>query len=279
MQSQQSSVNYTGTADSRPTFLIAVISVAGLVGLAAVAAGWFMFTKLGEGPVNTDNSAPAPVGAVRHDSGIPPAPPNPGGSYSAAPAASPGAYASNSAPAGTYSPAAAAPPARVSASASAGVPTRKNAFDVNSELAKSVKAVPPPPGPVMAVDRTVPVTPALWQQLQSQRPPDPGPVTLGESQPGPPIPAMRVAAIQQGAQVSAVLQIGGEFMQVTPGKRIPEGQPVYWVERIEGDRVILVRRWEANGAHGTQRIEVTLQGATPQGGSPTPFNGPRPGAG
>ena len=42
---------------------------------------------------------------------------------------------------------------------------------------------------------------------------------------------------------------------MTPGKRIPESNPVYYVERIENDRVVLIRRWEVNGVKGVQRCD------------------------
>jgi hypothetical protein len=70
---------------------------------------------------------------------------------------------------------------------------------------------------------------------------------------------MRVAGIVQGSdQLSAMIQMGDVFMQVTPGNMIPEGNPVYRVERIEPSKVVLTRRWEMGERTGVQRIEVAL---------------------
>jgi hypothetical protein len=107
-------------------------------------------------------------------------------------------------------------------------------------------------------------------------------VTSGEDQnDGPPIPAMRVAGVIFGSSAgpTATMQIGDQFIQVTPGKMIPEGNPVFRVERIEQEKVVLSRRWEMGSKHGVQRIEVTLAGSAGRAGGAGFAGGGYPGAG
>ncbi|MFN3648092.1 MAG: hypothetical protein ACK47B_00820 [Armatimonadota bacterium] len=106
----------------------------------------------------------------------------------------------------------------------------------------------------------------IYAELYEPKP-DEG-VTVGEDdQGGPAVPTMRVAGMVEGSQIAAVLQIGSQYMTVTPGKMVPEGNPVYRVDRVEKDKIFLSRRWETGGRKGVQRIEVGLRGS-PEMGNP-----------
>jgi hypothetical protein len=113
-------------------------------------------------------------------------------------------------------------------------------------------------------------------------PPKPDVQVAGEgADQGPPIPPMRVTGVVLGNVVSAVLQLGdgnnAQFVNVVPGKMIPEGNPVYRVASIESGTVTLVRRWEEGNRKGVQRIEVTLSGSSNRGGAGGPsFGGGSP---
>jgi hypothetical protein len=145
------------------------------------------------------------------------------------------------------------------------VPTRTNPFRQNKDIQDAINSIPPPPAP--PEDKSVAPELHVYQELY--KPKDKLAVTTGEDQnDGPPIPAMRVAGVIFGSAAgpTATMQIGSEFIQVSPGKMIPEGNPVYRVERIEQDKVVLTRRWEMGSRTGVQRIEVTLAGSAPQAG-------------
>lgn len=134
-----------------------------------------------------------------------------------------------------------------------GVPTRTNPFAPNREIRDVLASIPrPTQGPVVLAEAH-----DLWKELNPPKPPEQVDTTEDA---GPPVPPMRVTGIVLGSQVAAVLQIGSQYMQVTPGRMIPEGNPVYRVERIETDRVVLTRRWQAGERKGVQRIEVNLAG-------------------
>lgn len=144
------------------------------------------------------------------------------------------------------------------------VASRGNAFAPNAELKNVIGSIPPKPGQptVMATAHD------LFLELN---PPKPDVEVAGEgADQGPPIPPMRVSGIVLGNVVSAVLQLGdgnnSQFINVVPGKMIPEGNPVYRVASIENGSVTLVRRWEEGNRKGVQRIEVTLSGSANRGG-------------
>jgi hypothetical protein len=146
----------------------------------------------------------------------------------------------------------------------------QNPFNPNPELKAVVDSVPD-----MAEQAPIP---ALYDEIGPRKPPI---RELGEGLEGPPVPPMRVAGIVEGQQISAIMEIGAAWIQVTPGKMIPEGNPVYRVESVERDKVVLTRRWEIGDQKGVQRIEVALQsrdtgGAFPGAGGPG--GGPPPGA-
>lgn len=132
------------------------------------------------------------------------------------------------------------------------VPSRKNPFQPNKDIAEVLESIAVP-------DTTVNSLPHdLYSELS---PPKPAVANEGEEDGGPPVPPMRVAGVMMGAQVSAIMQMGNETFQVTPGKMIPESNPTYRVERIEQDKVFLSRRWEFGPRKGTQKIEVGLAGS------------------
>jgi hypothetical protein len=134
-----------------------------------------------------------------------------------------------------------------------GVPTRRNPFAENTELRQVIASIPPDPE-APSID-----APAhhLWQELNPPQPSDPAADAVGG---GPAVPAMRLSGVIIGHQVSALLDLNGEHLHITPGKMIPEENPVFRVESIERDKAILTRRWEMGGRKGVQRIEVIQSG-------------------
>jgi hypothetical protein len=167
-------------------------------------------------------------------------------------------------------PGGAAAPTEAPQNQTPGVATRANPFAPNSDIRQVLDSIP-------TVDPDLAFPHDIYQN-ELYKPPLP--VTPGDDdQGGPPVPAMRVAGIVQGTdQLSAMLQMGDAFLHVTPGNMIPEHNPIYRVERIEPDKVILTRRWEVGTRKGTQRIEVALahgQVSTPM----MPGAGGFPGAG
>ncbi len=149
-----------------------------------------------------------------------------------------------------------------------GVPVRANPFEPNRELAEVLETIPKTPEQPDAVAPDHDIYAELYQPKSE--------VQLSDDETdGPPIPSMRVTGIILGNQVSALMQIGSEFMQVTPGKWIPnDTNPIYRVERIEQGKVVLTRRWEEGNRKGVQRIEVGIAGTGGQGRA----GGYRPGA-
>lgn len=240
-----------------PKVQIGVIG-AGAVALIVVIYVLF-FNKGGEAPpppVPTGPSATAPAspGASPAAAGGPgsPMPSSPGGNTAMAPApASPGVPKP---PAGAAAGKEAAP--RV---ASPGVPTRKNPFAPNKEITDVLKSVPP----VVEAAQPTPPPQDLYSELNPPKPKKS--VDTGDEGEGPPVPPMRVAGFVQGAQLSAIMQIGsgtgGRFLQALPGGKITYGPYTYKVERLEQDKVVLVNNWEIGDRKGVQRIEVTLSGS------------------
>jgi hypothetical protein len=144
------------------------------------------------------------------------------------------------------------------------VASRSNAFAPNNELKQVIGSIPPDPKAP-----TIMSTPHdLFLELNPPKPE----VEVAEqgADQGPPIPPMRVSGIVLGNVVSAVIQLGdgnaAQFINVVPGKMIPEGNPVYRVASIENGTVTLVRRWEQGNRKGVQRIDVTLAGSSNRGG-------------
>lgn len=141
----------------------------------------------------------------------------------------------------------------------AGVRARGNPFQPNSDMREVIRSIDPyRPPPDIGVPH------GLYNELNP-------PKYKGGNDPneGPPIPAMRLTGVVMGSQVSGLLQMGSEYIQVTPGKMIPENNPTYRVDRIEADKVVLSRRWEFGTRKGTQRFEVPLAA----GSEPPPFMG------
>lgn len=295
MQAQATNAGNAGASDAPQSFLqnpkiqIGVIVVGAL---ALIVVIWMVFFPPGAG-----GSAPAappagyPAGTVTDSAaGAYPAGSAPAG-YPAGAAPAAGGYPGG-APALPTTPGAApaapgAIPAQPGAEANTapqapGVPTRKNPFVPNSDLKRVIGSIPPPPTRPEAVV----VAPELDVYKELYTPENEPLVSGDESTDGPPIPPMRVAGVIFGnrAGPTATLQMGEQFIQVTPGKMIPEGNPVYRVERIEQDKVVLTRRWEMAGREGVQRIEVSLAGSAsrPAGGGFMPggmMGGGYPGAG
>src|SRR5207249_1705161 len=84
---------------------------------------------------------------------------------------------------------------------------------------------------------------------------------------------MRVAGIVLGSAVSAIIQIGNDHIQVTPGKTIPNGNMAFRVDSIEQDKVTLSRKWQEGDRKGVQHIEVSVAGLPGGSGMGTPaFN-------
>ena len=138
------------------------------------------------------------------------------------------------------------------------MPTRGNPFEMNRELRDVARSVPPPP----TAPEIFPPTHGVYQEIN---PPKPRTRVSEDEGEGPPIPPMRVSGFVQGAQLSAILQIGNGtsavFERAVPGKVIKYGDLTYTVERLEPERVVLVNRWEIGDRSGVQRIEVTMTGS------------------
>lgn len=298
MQAQAGTGGGSGNILQNPKVLIGIIAAAGIAIIAVVA---FMFFG-GGGSGGGGTAEPAPGVAAPMGGGNGPDINGVNGAPSAAPSADPGLAAPGATPPMAGAPGAPAAPGVPGApgapaagtdkppkSKGPGVPTGKNPFGMNKELRDSAASIPVITGPKF--NDPLSQQHLLWQELEADNPKVSSTgITEGEDLPGPPVPPMRVAAIQRGAQVAAIVQIGSEYFHATPGKMIPEQTPVYRVEQIENDKVVLTRRWEDQGKKGVQRIEVALQGSAqpaaaapgafmPGGGFPGGGNGPGGGAG
>lgn len=238
--------------------------------IALIVVIFLLFFNNGASPAPTPNPG-GPAADATPPAVVSPGSAEPGASEGsgAAPAAlAPAAPALGATPGGGPAPTGGAAPTEATAApAGPGVPIRKNPFAQNKELQKVLDSIPDPPPP--------PDVAAQAHNIYVEELYKPKPVTqVGdqEENEGPPIPTMRVAGVVYGRQVSATLQIGQQYMQVTPGQMIPASNPVYRVESIEQDTVHLSRRWEMGSRKGVQRIEVGLsaRAATPGGGA---FNG------
>ena len=230
-----------------PKVQIAVIAV-GAIALIVVIYVLFFSGSGGSSvpPATTVAVTPAAPAGAQGAAGLSPA-------FTGAPATSATPPVAGGAQFGTPPGAAAEGPARKGP----GVPSRANPFEPNSDLRRVIGSIPPPPPPAKPPVFLSPEVP-LYEEL---RPPEPPQVAENDND-GPPIPPMRVAGIVFGSQVSATLQIGDQYFQATPGKMLPEGNPIFRVDRVEQDRVILSRRWEEGQRKGVQRIEVALSSGT-----------------
>jgi hypothetical protein len=156
-----------------------------------------------------------------------------------------------------------------------------NAFQPNSELRKVIAEVPPPP----VLPEAIADPHLLYEELNPPKPVQQVSSTEEDENGGPPIPPMRVAGFVEGAQLSAIIQIGsgagGQYEQATPGKIIRYGANTYRVASIEQGKVILVNDWEIGERKGTQRIEVLLAPAASRvpGFAAPIYSGPQPGVG
>jgi hypothetical protein len=222
--------------------------------------------------MNGNTAAPAPTPQMGDDAGVSatagtPGGPTPGG---VAPALNPGGVPGGAPanmpggapPTGMAMPMAASPAPGGAPGAAAegaapkkgpGVPVRNNPFAENKELKDVLDNIPAIAGPpeVTAQEHRI-------YQDELYKPKPPVQVDDQDDREGPPIPTMRVAGVVYGKQVSATLQIGEQYMQVTPGQMIPASNPLYRVDRIEQETVHLSRRWEMGTRKGVQRIEVGL---------------------
>jgi len=268
-----------------PKVQIGVIAAGAIALIVVIYVLFFSGSGASPAPNPGVSDSAAPVG----DGAMPGAPggaaaQSPGSGLSAG-AAPGGGLAPGGAPGGGLAPAA-APLGGSAAPAGAegdpakpvgpGVPVRKNPFRQNKELQAVLDSVPPPPeGPVAMAQMHNIYVEELYK-------PDP-PVLVDDQDDtdGPPIPTMRVAGVVYGRQVSATLQIGQQYMQVTPGQMVPASNPIYRVDSIEQDTVHLSRRWEIGNRKGVQRIEVGLaaRAASPGGGGFGGAPGGYPGAG
>lgn len=131
---------------------------------------------------------------------------------------------------------------------SPGVATRSNAFQENADLRKVIDSIQEVPENVAASHN-------LYAELN---PPDQRQQISTDENEGPPVPPMRLVGVVFGRQLTGMLQMGSEYIQVTPGKMIPSENPIYRVQRLEPDKVVLTRRWEIGNRKGVQRIEVPL---------------------
>lgn len=259
---------------------IGVISVGGIAIIAVICM--VLFSGNGSSPdvspaVNPASGSPEVGASGAYPSGEPGAPPTPGG------APTPGALMPTTPSVGGAPGMASATPGAPGAvpgkenapvATSPGVPRRANPFEENSDLKDAIGSIPKPVGPPELPETMAPEL-HVYSELN---PPKPKDVVEDDDVAGPPIPPMRVAGVVFGNQVTATLQIGDQFLQVRPGQMIPDGNPVYRVERIEQDRVELVRRWQRGDKKGVQRFEVTLQGGAQQRNPGSGFyGGGRPG--
>lgn len=262
---------------------IAIIAVAAVVILTVVYFMFFNNTQTVVAPVVNSN---APMGVGSNGPTTMASGAGGNGPGSPAPVAvTPGAMAGNGpaafgapgsgpgapgAPAGAPGGKPGAAKEASNAPAAPGVSTRKNPFVENDEMKKVEGSVPIKlPPPELAV-----VAPALdvYGELNP-----PKPVKLDtnlENAFEPPIPPMRLAGVIYGDRsISATFQLGEQFLQIVPGKMIPEGNPVYRIDRIDQDRVFLSRHWENGGHQGTQHVEVNLQGSMNGAGTAAAYGG------
>jgi hypothetical protein len=259
MQAQATSGGAGGSALQNPKVQIAVIAV-GVIALIVVI--WMLFFNR---PSDAGYTPVATAGALGGNgptamAGMPGAPADSG-------MAAPGAPGGFGAPGAMgMAPAAASQPAEASTKPqSPGVRSRSNPFRPNKDLQEVIDSVP-----TIDLPPTLAAPHNLFAELYTPKPPEGVSEDEGE---GPPVPPMRVAGIIHGNdQLTAMIQMGDVFMTVTPGNMIPEGNPVYRVERIEQDKVFLSRRWELGDRKGVQRIEVALangqRGQAPVGSVP-----------
>lgn len=252
-----------------PKVQIGVI-VGGAIALIAVIVMLIM-NNSGAAPAPTPQTGdggtamvepPGSAGPGGPGSPIAPGPGGPGAPGAMPMAAAPGSVTMPGAP-GAPAASGAAAEGDASKKKPAGVPTRTNPFAENSELKDVIDNIPVDKKPdVLAQEHRI-------YQDELYKPKPPVDVTKDEPGEGPPIPTMRVAGVVYGKQISATLQIGDQYMQVTPGQMIPASNPIYRVDRIEQETVHLSRRWEMGERKGVQRIEVglTARAATPGGGA------------
>jgi len=244
------------SALQNPKVQIAVVAVVAVILIAVIAFVFMGGGGGGDSGGTTPNPAAGDAGAYPAGPGTPAAAPGaaPGAAPAAAPAGLPGAMPAPGAAPGGDGRTAQAPPAGAGTA---------NPFRQNRDLAEVLRSVPknepfaPPPT----------IAPELEVYKELYKPKPVTTVSQDENE-GPPIPAMRVAGVifGQTAGPSATIQIGDQYMQVTPGKMVPNDNPVFRVERIEQEKVILTRRWELGGRKGVQRIEVTLAGSSARPG-------------
>jgi len=277
MQAQAGAGGSSGNILQNPKVLIGVIAVGAI---AIIAVIWMMFAPKGGGetaPPVADTALAGGNGPGGSGVNGLPSPSSPTPAPGLTPQADPGLAAPGAAPAaapvtggapraGGQTPGTDKPPK----SKGPGVPVRRNPFGMNTELKTAYNNIPEIAQP--RFKDPLAEQHLLWQELQAENPKvTTTGVTEGEDAPGPPVPPMRVAAIQRGAQVACIIQIGSEYFHATPGKMIPDQTPVYRVEQIENDKAVLTRRWEDQGKKGVQRIEVSLQGSATAAAAPTGF--------
>jgi len=275
-----------------PKVQIGVIAVGAI---AIIVVIWLLFFNSGAAPAPTPAVPGGPM-VPEGAAGPPGGPVVPGGVEGApgAPGMPPGASGMpvgapmggvSAAPGGMAGPGGAPGAAAEGATKkkAAGVPTRKNPFAETKEIDDVLKSIPEPPVP----EFTAQAHNIYVDELHKPKPPV-GEVLAEDETDGPPIPTMRVAGVVYGKQVSATLQIGEQYIQVTPGQMVPASNPLYRVDRIEQEKVFLSRRWETGSGptskKGVQRIEVGLsaRAASPGGagyGAPGGYPGGYPGGG
>ena len=219
-----------GSFLSNPKVQIGLIAGGALALIAVVVMLIMNNNNASPAPTPTPaTGAPAPPGGGTAAGGpgspisstVPPAPPGPGGPGSpmastGGPVGASGFGGAPSAPSAAGAPG--APGAAKEGAApkkGAGVPVRGNPFAENTELKDVLASIPEPPGQPKIVAQEH----RLYQdELHTAKPVVD--VSKDDQNDGPPIPTMRVAGVVYGKQISATLQIGDQYMQVTPGQMV-----------------------------------------------------------
>jgi len=140
------------------------------------------------------------------------------------------------------------------------------AGDLKAARENYIKPPPPPPGPPPPRPEPPPDSPEhdpIYYELNPPRPEGAAGSTVSEEFPEPPIPRMRVVGILHGNVISAIIEIDGQVITqpLTPGKTVRD----FRVERIEPNKVVLSRRYDAGGKSKQQFIDVVVGGAATSG--------------
>jgi hypothetical protein len=227
---------------------IAIGGLAGLVLIIVLVVVFMMMSGPGDAGTGTETAgdAGAMPGMAPGGSGAPGMPGMPGdpATMGADPAAMGGVPAQPGAAGGGED--------KVKKLASGAVPHRDDPFVYNRELNQLYTEMTPLP---TAPEIYAPAHVSQWYELY--KPPKTPPGQEGnEMEPAFPVPPMRVAGVQHGSAVAAMLEVNMQPpIIVRPGQMVLNE---FRVDKVERDRVLLSRK--VPGYKKRQRIEVTMDG-------------------